>query len=494
MKFHHRMLFCIPTGYSILALLPKIFCSTICNLLLSYALSFFFFLFLLTDGDALSILCILHLLPCLVMNSCHHMIPVRPMCGKVIQWGAAWLREYIRVFAQDTTSHQCTGVAHVPDGPLLAPLRLCAALNARPFSFRPPSWPIMKIVVTGASGLLGRAVFAQLKQDGHTVLGTALSRANPENGLVKLDLTNFDDFQEFLNKEEPQAIIHTAAERRPDVVERSPEASQILNVDVPSKIANWCKENAKSPLLINISTDYVFDGTSPPYKVDDSPNPLNAYGKSKWEGEKGVIQHGQAGRISNVRVPVLYGKTHTNDESAVNVLLNALTVGKGSDGKPKKMDANAVRYPTSVIDIAKALSQLCTKYAEPKNEGDHSTIPPTLHFSAMEAMTKYDMCLVMARCLRAVGEEAETEHLIPEYEVDPNAATSRPRHCKLDLSLTKEIGINTECTSFESVSRMESMISYILCLLLTLSSCSFSLCSVVVERISGRGTWSLKEA
>lgn len=311
----------------------------------------------------------------------------------------------------------------------------------------------MKIVVTGASGLLGRAVYAQLKQDGHTVLGTALSRANSENGLVKLDLTDFTALRQFLDKEEPQAIIHTAAERRPDVVERSPEASKILNVEVPSTIATWCKEHVKQPLLINISTDYVFDGTSPPYKVDDSPNPLNAYGTSKWEGEKGVLEHGQEGRISNLRVPVLYGKTHTNDESAVNVLLDALTVsGGGQDLKPKKMDANAVRYPTNVVDIAKALSQLCTKYADPANGGDQSAIPPTLHFSAMEAMTKYDMCLVMARCLRAVGEEAETDHLVPEYEVDPNAATSRPRHCKLDLSITKEIGISTECISFESVS------------------------------------------
>lgn len=166
----------------------------------------------------------------------------------------------------------------------------------------------------------------------------------------------------------------------------------------------------------------------------------------------------------------------SNDESAVNILLDALTVGP--DAPPKKMDANAVRYPTNVDDIAKALSQLCTKFAGPTAQ----QIPPTLHFSAMEAMTKYDMCLVMARCLRAVGEEAETEHLEPEYEIDPNAATSRPRHCKLDLSVIKGLGIDTECTSFEHVrspnaGAMRTM---------TDLSCPFS--SAVVERVPGRGT------
>lgn len=144
-----------------------------------------------------------------------------------------------------------------------------------------------------------------------------------------------------------------------------------------------------------------------------------------------------------------YGNTTTLDESAVNVLLNAVVLPKdGSTLKPKKMDANAVRYPTNVADVAKTISQLCAKYATSRDD----TIPPTLHFSATEAMTKYDMCLVMARCLRAQGEQAETEHLEPEYEIDPSAATSRPRHCKLDLSLIKSLGIDVSHGNFESVS------------------------------------------
>jgi len=150
------------------------------------------------------------------------------------------------------------------------------------------------------------------------------------------------------------------------------------------------------------------------------------------------------------------------------------------------MDANAVRYPTCVSDIAKALSALCTKFAI---AGE--SIPPTLHFSAMEAMTKYDMCLVMARSLRANGEEAETDHLEPEYEVDPNAATSRPRHCKLDLSVIKELDIDIECVSFESVSLLGGEGAQILGQAFLLIR--FLLLLPVVARILGRGASQLEQ-
>lgn len=310
-------------------------------------------------------------------------------------------------------------------------------LDAKPAS--------MKILVTGASGLLGRAVLRQLENDGSDVVGTALTRATLNPKLVKIDLTDSQQLDSFLEEQSPSIIIHTAAERRPDVVQSNPEASEALNVQVPSHLAAWSKGRGKDgPLVINISTDYVFDGVRPPFTVNDSPNPLNAYGKSKWEGEKGLLLHGESGKVCNLRVPVLYGSTVTNDESAVNILLNAVLPSK--DGSPlpqRKMDANAVRYPTNTSDVAKALSQLCNVFLV------QQSLPPTLHFSAMEAMTKYDMCNVLARSLRALGETAEAEHLVPEYEIDPSAATTRPRHCKLDVSLIKELGVDVDCVSFE---------------------------------------------
>lgn len=159
----------------------------------------------------------------------------------------------------------------------------------------------------------------------------------------------------------------------------------------------------------------------------------------------------------------------------MNVLLDALA-SSSTTAKPKKMDANAVRYPTCVSDVAKMLSLLSSKYGDPA-----LSVPPTLHFSAMEAMTKYDMCLVMARSLRAAGEEAETDHLEAEYEVDPNAATSRPMHCKLDISVIKDLGIDVECVSFEEVSGARRVLEAVY-------SWKIS-CLAVVARVLDRGAW-----
>lgn len=77
-------------------------------------------------------------------------------------------------------------------------------------------------------------------------------------------------------------------------------------------------------MLIYISTDYVFDGTSPPYEVDDNPNPLQFYGQSKFEGEKAI--RGEYPEAVVLRVPILYGKTEYNGESAINILIDAVLV------------------------------------------------------------------------------------------------------------------------------------------------------------------------
>lgn len=77
-------------------------------------------------------------------------------------------------------------------------------------------------------------------------------------------------------------------------------------------------------MLIYISTDYVFDGTVPPYEVDDKPNPLQFYGETKLAGEEAIQAVNKDAVI--LRVPILYGSTHYNGESAINVLLDVVLV------------------------------------------------------------------------------------------------------------------------------------------------------------------------
>ncbi|RUS25239.1 hypothetical protein BC938DRAFT_472442 [Jimgerdemannia flammicorona] len=225
----------------------------------------------------------------------------------------------------------------------------------------------MRVLITGASGLLGRAVYNEFKENGH------------------------------------EAIIHCAAERRPDVAERDQEGTR--NVRTPA-IPRWalpsCFHNCFSPSLAHplqlnisvpshigklahsraiplfyISTDYVFDGTNPPYDVNDTPNPLNFYGRTKYEGEMAISQTNP--HAVTLRVPILYGHTEYNSESAVNLLVDVVL----DSSKQVEMDHYVIRYPTNVEDVARVLRNLADKKIQ---QGD--AVSGVYHFSAEEALTK----------------------------------------------------------------------------------------------------------
>ena len=127
-----------------------------------------------------------------------------------------------------------------------------------------------RVLITGASGLLGRAIMKQFSNsDKWEVLGLAHSRA--AETLKKADLLDFDETKPIVKEFKPQVLIHSAAERRPDVVENDEETCTKMNVGVTETLAkamNELNSDLEIPehFMLYISSDYVFDGSSPPYK------------------------------------------------------------------------------------------------------------------------------------------------------------------------------------------------------------------------------------
>jgi S-adenosylmethionine synthetase len=240
----------------------------------------------------------------------------------------------------------------------------------------------MRVIITGATGLLGRAVYTEFSKTEHEgiidlrVIGTGFSRtADP---LVKLDLTDFSAVETFIANHKPNVLIHCAAERRPDVAAKNEAATLQLNIESSRLLGKLSKKYGFH--LIYISTDYVFDGTSPPYETTDKPNPLQFYGKSKYSGELAIQEENSSAII--LRVPVLYGPVLFNGESAVNILIDTI-----QSKKPASMDHFQRRYPTNVLDVAKMLLSM-TEHIESKS------LQGVYHFSAKECMTKYDICSI----------------------------------------------------------------------------------------------------
>ncbi|CAF1182249.1 unnamed protein product [Rotaria sp. Silwood1] len=289
------------------------------------------------------------------------------------------------------------------------------------------------VLITGASGVLGRKVKNLFINAGWNVTGLALNRAN-KNHLVKCDLTNFDEINAIIENLQPDAIIHCAAERKPDEFEKNPTKSMFLNVEVTRYLADFAaKENI---FFILISTDYVFDGKNPPYKEDDTPNPLQAYGKSKYEAE--LITQKISKNHLILRVPLLYGEVETLDENAVTILLKNIR----NTTNRVKMDDVQIRYPTYVGDVAEVCLQLC----EHRIINNRNEIRGIVHFSNTEKYTKYQMALLIASIF-----QLPIDHIERDQNIGIDTNVQRPNNAALDSSkLSNEFSIHINQVKFET--------------------------------------------
>ncbi|PWK76312.1 dTDP-4-dehydrorhamnose reductase [Aminobacter sp. AP02] len=135
----------------------------------------------------------------------------------------------------------------------------------------------MKILVTGTSGQLARSLSEQAKGQAEIVLV----------GRPDLDLENLATFAPVLKSVAPDMVINAAAHTGVDQQEDEPERAFRLNAEAPADLARLTRL-AGIP-LIQVSTDYVFDGSSArPYVETDLPNPQTVYGRSKLAGEDAV--------------------------------------------------------------------------------------------------------------------------------------------------------------------------------------------------------------
>jgi len=284
----------------------------------------------------------------------------------------------------------------------------------------------MKILLTGASGLLGRSLMVQLAPLAGSLdqlIGTARSRIVPP--LQALDLTDEPAVRAAFIRWAPDLVVHSAAERRPDVVDGEPVAAERLNVGATELLARLAAEHGAR--FIYISTDYVFDGKSPPYAIAAPTAPLNAYGRMKLAGEDVVrAAYTDIGEqaFAVVRIPILYGRVETLAESPVTELASKLLQGRAF-----KAEDWAMRYPAHADDVARAITLIATQLVQGKPE----PVGGTYHVAGAEQITKYGMARVIAKDLGV------DEQLI-QSDPNPPPGAPRPKDCCLDASRLRALG------------------------------------------------------
>lgn len=204
----------------------------------------------------------------------------------------------------------------------------------------------MKIVVTGANGMLGTDLSAILRSE-FDVFGLDIHNCN---------ILHEEQLHDVISAYQPDVIIHTAAYTDVDRAETDQEAARQLNVAGTRHVAAAARDcRAK---IVYISTDYVFDGRkNAPYTEDDQTNPLGVYGKTKYQGEQEIqrlmTQIPQGFLI--IRTAWLYGRHGKNFVSAV--------LQRVEQQQPLRVVNDQTGSPTYTKDLAQGIRALLKRGA-----------------------------------------------------------------------------------------------------------------------------------
>jgi dTDP-4-dehydrorhamnose reductase len=193
----------------------------------------------------------------------------------------------------------------------------------------------MKVMVTGAGGMVGSEVVRQARSMGWTC--AAFPRA-------ELDITDAASVEAAVAREVPDAIVNAAAYTAVDAAEGAVAETMAVNATGAGNVAHSAEMNRAA--MIHVSTDYVFDGSATrPYRPDDPVGPLNVYGKSKLAGEIEVREC--CARHTIVRTSWVYS------HHGSNFLRTILRVAAGRQELEVVDDQRG--SPTSAEDLATAL-------------------------------------------------------------------------------------------------------------------------------------------
>lgn len=253
-----------------------------------------------------------------------------------------------------------------------------------------------RVVVTGSTGYLGHYLVRELET--RAVEWLTAGRRDCD---LTLDLDQIDAICPLLDGYRPEILIHAAALSSLKACDTDLERARRVNVEATARLAR-----ESSGRCLFVSTDLVFDGQNAPYGIDDTPRPVNEYGRTKALAEEAVVRHG--GRV--VRIPLLFGPSFDHRRGATDAIRHATA--------PVPLFSNEWRTPLHVADAAKRLVDLALAEPTARRASIH-------HLAGPERVTRLELG---QRFLRATRLERQ---IVPTVCDDPE----RPR----DVSLTGEV-------------------------------------------------------
>lgn len=235
----------------------------------------------------------------------------------------------------------------------------------------------MRILVTGASGLLGLNLALEASQQ-HEVIGSVNQNLiqTSEFTVIRSDLTKPGAIWQLLEKSQPDWVINCAALANLDECEAEPVLAQKLNSELPEKLAGYVARGGAR--LVHISTDAVFDGVEGDYREEDEPNPLSHYARTKLAGERAVLDTNPDAIVSRVN---LFGWSLSGKRSLAEWFFNNLN------------DSNTIMGFTDVYFCPLFTNDLCELLLKMlKND-----LKGLYHVVSSECISKYEFGIRLAR-------------------------------------------------------------------------------------------------
>lgn len=203
----------------------------------------------------------------------------------------------------------------------------------------------MKILIIGASGLVGGRLYKDLKQT-HQVIGTYNNFPLP--GLTRLDITNKNEIEQLVKEAKPDWILHPAAYADVDGCEKNPDLCYKINWQGVKNVVDCAKQNECAFLFF--STDYIFDGKNGPYSEDNKPNPLSIYGKVKLEMENYIKNN--LNKYLIIRTANVFGWEEQGKNFVIRLINNL------KQEKQQNIVTDQIGSPTYVGFLTKAVKYL----------------------------------------------------------------------------------------------------------------------------------------
>lgn len=264
----------------------------------------------------------------------------------------------------------------------------------------------MRVLVTGAGGMVARAVREFCEGSGDSIFAYDRSQ---------LDIANATDVLETVRRVKPEAVINCAAWTDVDGCEADAARAFAVNAHGPENLAVASRE--VNAVFVTISTDYVFDGTKEGfYTQEDEPKPLSVYGRAKLEGEQRSLEANEASIV--VRSGFIFGRGGKNFLSTI--------VDRARRNEQLKAITDAYGTPTYGRDLAQRLREL----AELKHPGIFHVVNSGEGASyaefAREAIKRADL-----------GEPPIEEVL----EASLNRPAPRPQNSRMRCLLSPALGL-----------------------------------------------------